>query len=1485
MTAIFRKSILIVAAVLLSLHGFSQIEEFSRDQQKYIEELMEFLEDEDRGKGKDLGEDKFTPYWNNQSAFTEAEREQIYTISNGMLDKRMDAFPDFEMFLESLMVFASPQQEEESFHTWLNVLEELSKGRVKRDLTEFIELSHGLATENTFYESRSTKWQSTSANYRFELRDDEPVVIFPELDLKCTARGDSIMIYATTGTYFPETEEFRGNQGKVTWERAGLDPNKTFAIIQNDYKVNARSSDLDVDSVLFYNEFFEYPLKGELSDKTTHGVTQESADYPRFESYDKRLRIENIVDKVDYEGGFIMEGASLQGFGSYEQPANITFKVEGAPFLRASAQDFMINPKQINSADARIAIYLENDSIVHPELDFKFQRNERKLTLIRSDKGISRSPYYDSYHDLDLYFEALYWNIDDPVMEMGRLFGSSQTRAAFESSNFFKEDRYDRLQGMDRMHPLVAIRSYARSVNSNEFEAEGLAHHMRYRLTQIIPMLIDLTTKGFIHFDPDQKIVRVKPRLNDYIKARSEKVDYDVIVFNSNVEEGMNATLNISNKDLLLRGINKIILSDSQRVAIFPEQQKVTVRKNRNFTFGGEVFAGNFQFFGEDYEFNYDKFKIDLNKVDSARLYVEQFEEVGPGERKRKVKLKNVIEGIKGTLEIDNPFNKSGIQDEFTEYPILTCEKNSFVFYDDSEIQEGVYNRNRFFFELEPFVIDSLDNFDAEDVAFNGTLNSGGIFPDMKEELRVQKDYSLGFRRATPDSGLPLYGGKAKFTDDIVLNYKGLQGDGVMDYLSATAESDNFTFYPDSTNGETSSFTNKEGAGPPPVPEANAGVADLQFLPVPGELQVDVINSPINMFNEQATVDSGGVVLTESGMNGNGLMRFAEAEMRSKKYEYNRLSFDADTANFNLASMTENNMAFKTDNVKAHIDFDKRQGDFESNGDETSVDFPVNQYICYMDKFKWFMDKNDIALESSREVVSDFVIDTELDLSKSNFVSTNPDQDSLNFMAPKAVYDLDDHVLTCDGIPWIRVADAKITPDSGRVVIRKKADMDPLDNATILANYVTQYHEIYDASVNIKARRNYTATGKYNYVDKNDSPQTIPMGSIAVDTSYQTYATGNIGEASDFMLSPHFDFAGEVKLLANQKFLNFNGRTRITHDCESFERNWMNFKTEIDPKEVMIPVDTVLTDDKGNAIESGIILAQEPYSFYGAFLSQKHRDNDEPLVTSRGYLAFDENSQKYEVASRDRLREQNSAGNYNSLDKGSCVINSEGKLDLASKTGQVKIKNFGSAAYNGAEGKLEVRGSMVMDFFFNENSLERMQTLISQASDLKPVDITKTDYERSIRRILNQEDADELISELSLTGQIKKLPDAMEQSLYIADVRFEWDSGNESLVSKGDIGIASIEDGQVFRYVPGRIEIEKRSAGDEIHIYLKADEENWFYFNYNRGLMQAYSSDEDFNNPILDMKEDKRKSPGGKDEEDYSYMLGSRSKANMFRDR
>jgi hypothetical protein len=95
---------------------------------------------------------------------------------------------------------------------------------------------------------------------------------------------------------------------------------------------------------------------------------------------------------------------------------------------------------------------------------------------------------------------------------------------------------------------------------------------------------------------------------------------------------------------------------------------------------------------------------------------------------------------------------------------------------------------------------------------------------------------------------------------------------------------------------------------------------------------------------------------------------------------------------------------------------------------------------------------------------------------------------------------------------------------------------------------------VHDATVNIKAKRKYTATGDYDYVDETKRPSRSHACRMGDTAPIQTYARGRIPQDQGFQLSPAFDYFGDVLIKASVKELTFSGNTRILHDCPGLTR-------------------------------------------------------------------------------------------------------------------------------------------------------------------------------------------------------------------------------------------------------------------------------------------------------------------------------------------
>ena len=182
----------------------------------------------------------------------------------------------------------------------------------------------------------------------------------------------------------------------------------------------------------------------------------------------------------------------------------------------------------------------------------------------------------------------------------------------------------------------------------------------------------------------------------------------------------------------------------------------------------------------------------------------------------------------------------------------------------------------------------------------------------------------------------------------------------------------------------------------------------------------------------------------------------------------------------------------------------------------------------------------------------------------------NPRRDSLHFLSTHATYLVGEDVLQCKGVKEIAVADSRVFPDSGRVTIRRDANMDELQNARLIANATTQYHLIERAILKINGRYAFQGAGEYQYIGEDKSIQTLILDEISVNESIETYGMGSVARDA-FMLDSNFQFAGDFALLAGEEFLTFRGGAQMTKNRKQFQPTWVRFEAPINPQQWLFP--------------------------------------------------------------------------------------------------------------------------------------------------------------------------------------------------------------------------------------------------------------------------------------------------------------------------
>ncbi|HNP99472.1 MAG TPA: hypothetical protein PKK99_10475, partial [Bacteroidia bacterium] len=209
------------------------IKNFTSEPQKFDEEMKGFLMETDKKEGEKIME-AFDLVWKG-SRFTADQQQAIYKTSNAMLRKRMKAFPDFKNYIIALTSFANSTQTAQSFASWQASLDKLLLLPSKY-FANYMITCNNLFKGNTLYESASTNWHSNVNNYSFDF-DSIPKIVFATMNLVCTSKGDSSIIYDTKGVLYPTRQLFFGTGGKVNWVRAGWDASVVHAELSN-YQVD-----------------------------------------------------------------------------------------------------------------------------------------------------------------------------------------------------------------------------------------------------------------------------------------------------------------------------------------------------------------------------------------------------------------------------------------------------------------------------------------------------------------------------------------------------------------------------------------------------------------------------------------------------------------------------------------------------------------------------------------------------------------------------------------------------------------------------------------------------------------------------------------------------------------------------------------------------------------------------------------------------------------------------------------------------------------------------------------------------------------------------------------------------------------------------------------------------------------------------------------------------------------------------------------------
>ncbi len=1469
-----------------------QVTDFPLDKVRFVTAIDDFMKKTNLDNCIKVNEEFQELVKNN--AFDVQQYDEMVEVSNALLKRKCSPNPYFVNFFSAVNAAAKNKVPTAQFVDYTSFVTKVCNSAPKGDnkgIAKLLDFGKAFFTQNAIDLGTANTWKFESTVYKLTLENNVAKVVFGKGNLKEYNRdfSDSAVIENTIGDYYIFTNTWQGKGGLLTWTKAGLDPKVVYANILKDYSISLDNSAFTIDTVEFWHKgYFPYAFFGKYIDKIGSGDTTHLT-YPRFESDGKPITIKDIAPQVDYEGGFGVKGNRVIGFGTPESKASIVMykdKAKTQKLMEARFTDFSYTKDiELSSTNAEVLLFNGKDTIWHPELIFSYKIPKRTLRLERSNNAVSKSKFLDTYHNIEFDVDQIFWNLDSQRMEMKILSGAGQVGALYESKNFFAKWRMQQIQGVAPYEPLAIIyklsekQGGSKTLNTNDV---AKAWDPNLPESSALTLIFELVQGGFITYNSKEHTITIREKLTHFVLANAKRRDYDNIRLKSVVKDGTDY-FDLRTNELDLKGVQEVPISDTSQTYFFPKNGNLIMQKNRDMVFGGKIYAGRNDFFGPDFEFKYDTFKVELNTIDSMRIGIPDGDRVDENGREMLKTLKTNIDKIKGRLLIDLPINKSG-RASLLQFPKLISMDKSYAYYSDNAIANGAYKRDYFYFELDTFTFDSLAHFDVNGVAFKGKLVSGGIFLDMRQELRIQNDLSLGFSASSPAEGWDLYRFQGKFKGDITLDYRGVTGGGEITHLTSRFKSSNINFYLDTLKATADTFAIARAEDGPKTPEITNTNVDVFWKTKQDSMFVNMKDSPFKMYQNQTEL-KGNLMLASTGLRGNGTLDWKDATISSKDFDLKTDELFADTAAMQIKSEFSDRVTFKTPNVYAHVNFKTHKADFKSNVPEMPTTFDYNQYKTNIREFKWDIDNKFLDFNVPAGEKGEY------------FESINPSQLGLKYRSKRATYDLKTSVLTIQQIEYIPIADSRVYPDSETVIIREAAAMDRLTNAKITADTIHKELEIENCTLDIISAVELKGEGTLLYSCEGFEKQPVYFPDITtkkedmndgkgnIFTDYSLIASGKIAKDSSLHLYPFLNYYGDVSLYARNPKLYFNGFGKFEFKNPNAVTAEFNLVDDIGSKKVYFHYDSVEQNPEGEKLGAGLYFnkssdeSQVPYTSLFAPLKDV---NDEVMFHPVGVVT-QPNPGEYRFADEAFTNKDLDYGNSMLYDDNKGIVTGEGAMKCPAQFSIMKTAMAGTFRHDLNKNQVTMNVTLAIDMRSDKNTEEKFASLMyNEGIDLPDATYPNAKFKQTFHALADPK-ADKGILEDYVITQMFKRPKALDHYLVLSGINFIYDSIDNTFRSYGRFAVSFIGDATIHKMVSGYIEMGPRNSGaDFFNIYISLGAGKWFYFNFKNKTLGLLSSYEDFNYVVDMLPGDKR--IVGKDKASYKYTMAAGSDKDYFFD-
>lgn len=1301
-----------------------------------------------------------------------------------------------------------------------------------------------------------------------------PVIRFNRVTLNFVTKYDSVFLKNTKGSLSLRDNTFVGKDGTFDWSPALLSPDSVYCNF-TDYNFKTNKAELKADLVkLNYTGKTPGLIPGTFEFKSQTRKDSVASTYPRFKSFQSTLPIQGLGDEnVKYYGGFTLTGKKITGSSVGGNPSTVEVYHNGEIKVKAMSPDFEFSDSTIFTRKARVSLIDKGDSITHPavRMRYTFGKDSLQKVYVQKERGLlMHTPYSSTFFNIDFSTDVIRWNLFADSLDMRIDGGRNTIPMIIESVDYYDPDDFRLLKGEGfSFHPLALVARYCMKNKTRDFYSGDLVQFSGKEVRDIKAAIDFLSQKGLVTYNPKTDIVHVKEKAVVLYKAHLGEMDYDNLKIHSVIDSAANASVNFSKGYMTVRGVDEFKVSDSLNVRIKPDSNVITLLKNRDIKFDGTINAGNFEISGKGFTLKYDSFYIDLTRIDSINFYVTEKNAKGQSIRR---KLNNNMVGAdsaaasvgglastsqkSGTLFISKAGNKSG-KKKIPNFPRLDASGGGVIYFDRPEVLGGVYDRSMFFV-VPPFKLDSLNDADPASINFDGTFVSSGMFPNFKEKLHSKPDKSLGFEHNIPKAGYQLYSGEAKMRGGLNMDNHGLRGAGQIEYLAATIRSYDFVFYPDSviTRGNRASIAEKQ-FGAVMFPQASLPDFEMKWYPKQDKMRIKNMKAPFNFYDSTAQMQ-GTLTISKEGVAGMGKLETRGSELISRSMNFTANDFSARHARFKVKSEDPNKPLLYGVDVRMKFNLKQNYADISPEvAGIAAIEFPYAQFKTSIPEMRWDLKAEKITMKK----------DPNTPLEDSYFYTTRKELDSLNFLAEKAEYNLKTQELKVSGIPYIIVADAKITPENNEVLILENAKIGTLKNTTIILDTLNAYHRLTEGVVDIISRKQFSGYATYQYVNFLQDTFAIKMTDFHLEdialeeksrkkrktvATQQTVATGSVTDKEKLVLGAGMYYKGDMTMYATRPALQLTGFVKLDIRKIKNYNTWIQYTQTGDETDVHIDFDNAVTEG-GNRVNAGLHFSTDN-ELYITFINDKKMEDDENFFEPSGSLHYDTATQEFKIESLEKAAGNSLSGKVFAYNDETLQVRFEGPVKLFSGSKDFNVTSTAIGQGNMTNNDIRMNSFIMVDSNVPVTAFDLMARQIQDVIKNEGADEglgDQTELLYKIADIVGERVAKDY-EQKSLQGYVSLgTLTPLAKPLVFSNVNLKWSQKQKAFYSEGTLGMSNIGRQDINGAFEGFMEVKKTEDGAPVfHVFIKASPEAWYYFGFEDNRLMVHSSNDDFNTII-----------------------------------